>query len=161
MLPAPAYYTILALCWGYALLRGGPPERIGASIIGIGSILSALALSGSTVRFGSVEVGVFYVDVAALLGFLALALYAERYWPLWVTALQAIGTAGHAVKYVDSHVVRLIYAFALALWAYPMLFLIVLGTWRHQKRVAQFGADRSWSSFSGRLGLKPGPGPTG
>lgn len=153
MLPAQVYYAILLLCAGYAMLRGGAPERAGAGIIVLGSVCTTILLSARPVRYASVETGVLAVDVTVCAAFLALALRANRYWPLWMTALQLIGTAEHAVKMVDSHVIRLVYAFIMAVWVYPMLFLLVLGTWRHQRRLARFGADRSWSSFSGRLGL--------
>jgi hypothetical protein len=108
-----------------------------------------------------VEFGVFLVDVAALAAFVILALRADRYWPLWIAGLQIIGTAGHAVKLMDPGVIRTAYAFILAFWSYPMLLLIVLGTWRHQQRLAKFGADRSWSSSWGRSGRTRGGGPTG
>jgi hypothetical protein len=159
MLPAYAYLTILLICWAYATLKGGAPEKIGASVIGFGSILSLVAAASPGARFGSVEVGVFLVDLAAFAVFLGLALRAERHWPLWVAALQAIGTAGHAAKLLDSQVIPIAYAFVLAFWVYPMLLLIVMGTWQHQKRLARFGVDKSWSSFSGRSATRPPTGP--
>jgi hypothetical protein len=108
-----------------------------------------------------VEVGVFFIDVGCLVAFLGVALRAARYWPLWVTALQVIGIAGHAIKLVDPAGFPWAYAFALAFWSYPMLLLIVLGTFRHQQRLAKFGVDRSWSSSWGRSGRTQGGGPTG
>jgi hypothetical protein len=35
----------------------------------------------------------------------------------------------------------------LAFWIYPQLLVLVLGTWRHQRRAKTIGADRSWSTF--------------
>lgn len=160
MLPVQFYFAILVLCTLYALLKGGAPERIGAGIIALGSILSLAAVSGPAGRFGSVEVGVFLVDVAALVAFLALAFRAERYWPLWVAALQVIGTTGHAIKLVDPAVIPRAYAFILALWTYGMLSMVVLGTWRHQRRLARNGADPSWSTSSGRSARRRPTGPT-
>jgi hypothetical protein len=154
------YFTLLAICWLYAWFKGGSPERIGATILGVGSILSLAARSSGAGRFGSVESGILLVDVATLIGFGALALSAKRFWPLWLTALQAVGIAGHAVKLVDSATIPLAYAFILALWSYPMLLLIALGTWSHQRRLARFGADPSWSSFSSRSDRPPPSGPT-
>lgn len=160
MLEGKLYYVLTVLCWMYALLRGGLPERIGASILTIGSIFTVAAISGWPVRYGSLEVGVLIVDIAALIGFLALALRAERYWPLWLVALQIVGTAAHAVRMADPGVIWRAYAFAMQFWGYPMLLLIALGTWRHQQRLARFGVDRSWSSFSARSGRTPPAGPT-
>ena len=159
MLPAYAYYTILGLTCLYALLKGGAPERVGASIIGVGSILTTVALSAPAARFGSVEIGVLLVDIGALGAFLVLSLRAERFWPLCVTALQVIGTAAHAVKLVDPNVIRWAYAIALTLWTYLMLLLLVLGTWNHQRRLARNGVDKSWSTFSGRWDRRPPAGP--
>ena len=159
MLPASAYVTILAACWLYALLKGGAPEKIGATIIGLGSLLSLVAVSAPSARFGAVEMGVVLVDLAACVAFVILALRAERYWPLWVAALQCIGTAGHAAKLLDPGVIPLAYAFVLAFWTYPMLLLIIFGTWNHQRRLARNGVDKSWSTFSGRWDRRPPAGP--
>lgn len=150
MLPAPVYYAILLLCAAYVAARGGAPERVGAAIMVVGSVCTTVLLSARPVRYSEVETGAVIVDVAVCAAFLVLALRANRYWPLWMTALQLIGTAEHAVKMVDSHVIRLVYAFIMAIWAYPMLMLLVLGAWQHQRRLARFGVDRSWSSSSAR-----------
>ena len=159
MLPAHIYFAILASCCIYAALKGGPPERFGAAIFALASILSFAVVSGPAARFGSLEVGVFVVDVSMLLALLVLALRAERFWPLWAIALHLIETAGHAVKAMDPLVIPEAYAFVLAFWSYPMLFLLVVGTWNHQERLRRNGVDRSWSSFSGRSGPPPPGGP--
>jgi hypothetical protein len=161
MLPVPVYYALFAACGLYVLLKGGAPEKVGTVILAFGSVLSVAAVSTPPSRFGAVEVGVFLVDVVTLFAFLALALRAERYWPLCVTALQAIGTAGHAAKLLDPGVIRSAYAIVLSLWGYLMLLLIAFGTWNHQRRLVRFGVDKSWSSFSGRSETRPPSGPIG
>jgi len=160
MLSIPLYYAFLALSWIYALRSGGAPERIGATVLVAGSLLTLAAAVSSSTHYGSVEFGVFLVDVATLVAFLALALRAERYWTLWIAALQLIGTAGHAVKLVDPNVIPRAYAFVTVFWSYPMLLLIVIGTYRHQKRLKTFGVDRSWSSSWRRSARGPETGPT-
>jgi hypothetical protein len=141
---------LLLLSCGYAVWHGGPPERVGAAIYVAGVLLTQLAASGAAGRYASVEAGILVVDAAMLLALLGLALHAERFWPLWVTALHGISTAGHVVKLVAPEVIPWAYAFALAFWSYPMLLLLVLGTWQHRKRLARHGADKSWSTFSSR-----------
>jgi hypothetical protein len=159
MLPVPVFFVLLALCCGYAWIKGGAPERAGALIFAAAAVLSTALASARPSRFGSVELGVFAVDVAMLAALLVLALRANRFWPLCVTALQVIGTAGHAVKLADPKVFPLAYAIVLALWSYPMLFLLALGTWNHQKRLTRYGADKSWSNSSGRLDKARPTGP--
>ncbi|HEY0043539.1 MAG TPA: hypothetical protein VGB62_03210 [Allosphingosinicella sp.] len=161
MLPVPVFFAMLALCCGYAWFKGGAPERAGAAIFALAALLSTAMVSGRPARFGSVELGVFAVDVAMLLALLVLALRAERFWPLWVTALQVIGTAGHTVKLADPRVFPLAYAIVLALWSYPMLILLAFGTWNHQRRLTRSGADKSWSNFSARSAKVHRAGPTG
>lgn len=139
------YLTLLALCWAYSLGRGGAPEKIGATILVVGSLLTAAAIDDGRGSFQGVEVGVVLIDILCSLAFVALALRADRFWPLWIAALQVGGTAGHAVKFIDPHIVPRAYAFMLAAWAYPMLVLLFAGTWRHRRRLARFGVDKSWS----------------
>jgi hypothetical protein len=139
------FVFFLLVCCGYAFWRGGSPERAVSAVFLVGVTLTHMAASQAAGRFTSVEAGIFLVDVAALIAFIAVALKAERFWPLWVAAMQAVGTAGHLVKLVDPEIIRWAYAFALAIWSYPMLCLLALGTWRHQQRLARLGSDRAWS----------------
>jgi len=153
------YLVLLIACCLYAYARGGAPEQIAAAIIAVGSVLTYAVMPTSGTSYHSVRLDAFLIDLACLIGFLVLALRAERYWPLWVTALQIIGIAGHGVKLADPDVVRRAFAFALAFWSYPMLLLIALGTWQHQRRLKHFGTDPSWSSSSARSDLQPPPAP--
>lgn len=139
------FYVLLLVCCGYALLRGGAPERIGAAIYAVGTGLTVVALQEAAIRYGSVEVGALIVDMAALIAFLVLALRARRFWPLWIAALQAVGTAGHLAKLADPELMRWAYAFLLGIWSYPMLLLLAIGTYNHQQRLRRFGSDPAWS----------------
>lgn len=154
------FYALLLICCSYALLRGGAPERIGAAIYAVGSALTIVARQQVEIRYGSVEVGAFVVDIVALIAFLVLALFARRLWPLWMTAFQAIGTAGHFAKLADPEMIRWAYAFLLGIWSYPMLLLLAIGTYSHQRRLKRTGSDPSWSSSSGRSPPTPPTMPT-
>jgi hypothetical protein len=157
MLSIPLYYALLLSCWVYALLKGGRPERIGTTIMLAGSLLTLATVSSQAGSYTSVETGVFIVDAVTFLAFLALAIWAQRFWPLWISALQLIGTLGHIVKLVDPHLMPKAYAFAAIFWSYPMLLILALGTFNHQRRLKRFGSDPSWSSFSGRSGPPTAP----
>jgi hypothetical protein len=155
------FRLLLVLCCGYAWWKGGGPERAAAAIYVAGVVLTHLAQNVSGTWWSSVEAGIFAVDVAVLCGLAAVALMAERFWPLWLTALHLLATTGHVVKLADPTLIRWGYAFIIAVWSYPMLALIVVGTLNHQRRLARFGADRSWSiSFARSEGI-PASRPTG
>lgn len=140
------YWILLTLCGAYVFIRGGVPERIGIAILVMGSILStASATANYALRFRQMEAGIFLVDVVGLIALVALALRANRFWPLWVAGFHLVGVATHAAMAASPDVVPRAYAMAQAFWGYPMLAAMVAGTWRHRRRLARFGADEPWS----------------
>jgi len=80
MLPRPTYFILLALCWIYALLRGGKPERIAATMMIFGTAVTPFAFSEAGRRFGSIEIGVLLVDLTVFAVFAILALRSDRFW---------------------------------------------------------------------------------
>jgi uncharacterized membrane protein len=132
---APTIFRILlALVVLYALTRGSRDERQVALICLIGAVLTTLVLSPLAQRFESVETPVFAVDIAVFAGFLLVALRSERFWPLWVAGLQLTTLMGHALKGIDTSLLPRAYAASLNFWAYPIVLVLAIGTWRHQRR---------------------------
>ena len=150
----------LALITLYALWAGGGPERVGAAVYALSVAVTYLALLVHSQMWLNLETGVFIVDAITFLLFLLIALRADRFWPLWVTAFLGLGVLGHLGKLAGPDVFWRAYAFVLAIWSYPILALIALGTFRHQQRLRRYGADRSWTSSSGRSDPAPPAGPT-
>lgn len=148
MLRVYVFIALLVLATGYALARGGAPEKVAAGLFLAAFVASMLVQSQFPVRFYGVELGVFIVDCAMLAALLAVALRAERFWPIWMTGLQAVAVAAHLAKMANPAVIPWAYAAMLAFWSYPMMAMLAIGTWRHRQRMAAFGADRSWSSSS-------------
>lgn len=130
---------------GYAVVRGGAPERIAGVAMLVATLATRLVQSQAAVRFAGVEWGVFCVDVALLAILLAVALEADRYWPLWMAALQGLGTTAHLSKLLEVELLRPAYAVLAAIWSYPMLVLLFCGALRHHLRQRRFGNDRAWS----------------
>jgi hypothetical protein len=142
MLDGKPYTILLILCWTYAMLKGGPPERIGATVLALGSLLSVAALPNWAGHVGPVEIGVLVVDIACLVAFALLALRADRFWPIWVSALVGVGALGHLARWFDGpEISTRVYAMSLAIWSYPMLALIAIGTLNHQRRLARQAAS--------------------
>jgi len=132
---APTIFRmLLALVVLYALTRGSRDERQVALICLIGAVLTTLVLSPLAQRFESVETPVFAVDIAVFAGFLLVALRSERFWPLWVAGLQLTTLMGHALKGIDTSLLPRAYAASLNFWAYPIVLVLAIGTWRHQRR---------------------------
>lgn len=135
---APTVFRIiLALVVFYALIRGSRDERHVALICLLGAIVTTLVLSPLADRFASVERPVVLVDLAVFAGFLTVALRSERFWPLWVAGLQLTTIMGHFLKGVDSQLLPRAYAASLNFWAYPIIIILAIGTWRSQRRARE------------------------
>ena len=132
---APNLFRILlALVALYALLRGKRDERQVGLIFVVGVIATEIALPPARQRFAGVEFHAMLVDIAVFLGFTWVALRSERFWPLWIAGLQLTAIFGHVLKAIDVHLFARAYAAALVFWAYPMLLVLAIGTWRGQRR---------------------------
>ena len=150
------FVALLAAVCVYSWWAGGAPEKIGAAIFAAGSALTHVMVAAPPLRFRSVEHGILVVDVATFLLFLALAICARRFWTLWVTGLLGVAIVGHLAKLLSPEVIPWAYHVVLAIWSYPILAILAIGTWQHRRRVKRFGADRSWSSFWRRPGREKG-----
>lgn len=126
---------LLALVVLYALLRGSRDERLVATISLVGTVVTTLVLAPFEHRFATVETPVMAVDLAVFAGFLMVAIRSDRFWPLWVAGLQLTTMLGHLFKALDSDLLPKAYAAALNFWAYPIVLILAVGTWRsHQRR---------------------------
>ena len=137
------FFALLFLCCAYALAAGGWPERWGAGLYALACIASFLAYSAPPFRFRSVEVGVFIVDVLIFIAFCILAMRADRFWPIWVSALLGLGVLGHLARLAGPDVIPWAYAVVLSMWSYPILLLIVVGAYAHRRRSRRSDVDPS------------------
>ena len=130
----------------FALWRGGRDERIVAAVCLIGSITSQLVAAPISERFENVEVGVLAVDLVVLGCFLAVALRSYRFWPLWVAGLQLTTILGHILKGMDTALIPQAYGAALTFWGYPILAVLLIGTWRSHQHSRRDHRDSACSS---------------
>ena len=134
MHPRYIYWTILFLVCGYAFWRGRTDERVVAGVCLIASIISLLSLTRWDGRYSDVEIGLLAVDLFTLATFVLVALHSSRFWPLWVAGLQLTTSMGHLMKAMESDLLPVAYGAALRMWSYPILLILVIGTWRGHRR---------------------------
>jgi hypothetical protein len=133
----------------YALSRGGAPEKIAASLMSSAAVTS-LALYQQTLGFGMIQWGIMFVDVMLLCALGVIALIANRYWPIWLTSMQLVTVWSHiAAAMVSSHL-AFAYAIASTAWSFPMLILLIGGTYRHRQRSRRFLHDPAWNAANAR-----------
>lgn len=145
MLRVYLFATLLVLTSGYALWKGGAPERIVAAGLLSAYVATVLSWSPLPSRFYGLELDVFVVDAALFAMLIAVALRADRGWPLLMAALQFDAVGAHFVKLVAPETIRVAYALLITVWSWPTQMLLAVGTWRHVRRVRREGTDRSWS----------------
>lgn len=128
------FRALLALVALYALLRGNRDERQVSLVMIVGLIATELVLPPVHERFAGVETKLLMVDVGVFAGFLWVALRSERFWPLWIAGLQLTTILGHVLKVVDAGLFARAYGAALVFWAWPMVIILAVGTWRSHRR---------------------------
>ena len=135
MIPHQYVFRILLLATcGYALWRGRSDERIVALVCLVATLASRVAFSPLHVRYTNIETGLLLIDLAVLAAFVFVALRSPRFWPLWVAGLQLTSSTAHLMKAIDEDLLPIAYGAAIALWSYPILIILAIGTWRGHRR---------------------------
>jgi hypothetical protein len=125
---AATYNVVLLGVCGVALLRGGRPERIGASINLLGSYLTTgLRLADS--RFNApAEIVIVVIDLSVTVGFFWLAITTVRFWPIWAFGFAVANISTNVVGAWVPRVPLFAYLTGLGIYAYLALGALLLGT---------------------------------
>lgn len=139
------FNALLIVACGYAIGRGGQPERLTGLVLLLAAAMTWLVQQTIAVPYYRVGIGGSLIDVVLLTGLVALALKADRFWTLWIVALHALGTSAHIAKAIDPDIDRLAYAILVKVWSYPIILILAVATVRHQRRLKSVGSDVDWS----------------
>jgi hypothetical protein len=145
------HVILFGLLWlgacGYALLRGGTPERIMALCFVAGALLSPIVQHlehGRSGAFHRIELGVLSIDTLMFAVTMWLALYSTRGWSFPMASMQATLPISHLANATAPQGVPNAY-FAMAVFiALPQLALLGVATWRHRRRLSTIGIDFAW-----------------
>lgn len=136
-------FLLAAAIWRW----GGGPERWL-----IGTFLATMVLPIYVVWWldlGAAEVGpyapvMFLIDVFAAVQFVAIALNANRNYPLWIAGFQLVAVVAHAVQSMVDTVTPFAIAVLIIGPSYCQLLLLLGGCLRHWRREHRFGPYREW-----------------
>ncbi|MCR6659802.1 MAG: hypothetical protein NVV72_10795 [Asticcacaulis sp.] len=118
----------------YALLRGGPSERVGATIFLLAWLATTLAQLGT--KYSGIEWGIVAIDVAALLAFIGLALWSRKIWTILIAACQMNAVFSHFVPLLAPHFNYVTYITIISFWSgYGLLACLAIGTSSHQREL--------------------------
>lgn len=124
-----------ALLWGvslYAFRRGGWAEKLAAGGFLTATYLSVLVLGPIATRYRHVEIPVVVVDGCLFLLLLFISLRSEKFWPLWLTAMQGLTILSHLAPFVP-HILPWSYYNAAVIWSYPTLIVLGFAVFQHHR----------------------------
>lgn len=125
--------AVLLIC-GAALWKGDRLEQWGGGLCFMAWLATILIQDDVSADFE--QLALLGVDFAVLVALGFLAWRAERSWPVWAAACQAITVAVHLAKMVDFRIPEVAYLSALVLASYGVLVALAAGTisaWRERE----------------------------
>ena len=140
------FWALLLLTCAYALWRGRGDEKIAAGVALLATVATQFVIPPPSLRYSGVQFSLVAIDIAVLAAFVAIALRSKRFWPLWVAGLQLTNSMSHLMKGIESDLIPQAYAAAAVFWSYPILLIIIVGTWRTHQRGQQDRASIAYSS---------------
>jgi hypothetical protein len=141
-----AFLVAQLLASGVAVVWGGAPERVAATLLALAAAATTLLPRPSLVAYDAVFWGVLWVDLALLIALSMVAATADRFWPMWLAALQLVTLATHGVRGYDSSLLPWAYWLMAGKIAYPMMALLVIGTVRHRERKRAGLPEYGWTA---------------
>lgn len=143
------YGVILLLavaCWAW----GAGPERV------CGTILLAMPFAevgyhfvfGPETRLSHTDVGHTFMQMVVTIPFLAVALTANRKYPLWLVSFQLIAVLSHLVRNLASEAGGVAYFIMTVAPSYAMIATLTIGLAAHRMRMLRHGSYRSWRRSS-------------
>ena len=135
----------LTIVVGYALWRGGAPERSGALVFILMAVLQYTGRLFFDRVFQAVDPLNLAVDLFAFASFTLIALHANRIWPLFIAAMQLLSCASHFGRGVSHKVEQLVYAVLMAGPTVAALIILLIGTLVHRARVKRGVQTASWT----------------
>jgi hypothetical protein len=138
--------TLVLVC-GYALLCGGRPERLGATINLAASVVStALRLSDAS-YFAPLSPIIILIDLSVAAGFYWLAIKTTRFWPIWAAGFALADIFMSVAGALLPHLQLFAFQSGLVIYSYLALGTLALGTFRLPRDAEPYlrnGSRRSW-----------------
>ncbi|MGE3690541.1 MAG: hypothetical protein AB7F98_04090, partial [Novosphingobium sp.] len=152
----PIYYSVFIPLQLLALWRGASPERCVVGV-NVGMVvvdrLYHLAIGGP-VHFAIFDIGHFLIDLAAFAALSAVALKANRFYPICLAAIQLLAVTSHIVRAINPAVGGLVYAILILAPSYLLTAVFGAGMAWHLLHRRQRAGTPSWLTSSGHLPVK-------
>ncbi|WP_202902837.1 hypothetical protein [Novosphingobium resinovorum] len=141
------YNAVLLSAGGYAWVRGGRPERVGAAINITASFVTGALQTFDQRHYAPAEAIVLGIDVAVIIGFFWLAIRTTRFWPIWAFGFALANLIMSVSALLLPGVSLFAYHSGLRAYAYLALSALLLGTCRMSRsadEVLKDGSRQAW-----------------
>jgi hypothetical protein len=128
------FWALLLTSCGYALWRGRKYESLAAIVFLSATVLSVVGHFSTNVRYLALDGSEVVIDSAVLISLVAIALFSDRFWPLWAAGLQLVDSTAHIFRAINLSMPPWAYAIAERFWSYPILVILFFGAWRSHRR---------------------------
>lgn len=130
----------------WAWRKGGGPERASTGTMLAMMLIDRLyhLLIDPTIQLDTVDTWHFTLDLMVLTALVPIALWANRFYPMFLAALQLISLNGHFAREAFDQVTPLAYIIMVVGPSYAQLVTLTVGLWLHVRRVERFGPYRNW-----------------
>ncbi|MEO9461337.1 MAG: hypothetical protein ABJ242_01255 [Marinomonas sp.] len=162
-----AAYTVLFLMLAAASwkmvkrLRGersGEPELLGVAVIILSIFIQMVMYADTKPIFTGVDMVSVLVDLVLFIGIGAIALNANRIWPLIAAGAQLVGLFSHFSRAVQLNIDPMAYSILKTAPTLIVGLCVIIGFVGHFQRMKQNGYDLDWMDWSQSFGLGPSRG---
>lgn len=137
------------LASGYAQLRGGAPEKA-AGILLFGAMTITLWADAGGPTYRGIQWGLLSIDAGLFMALSALAVCADRFWPIYLASCQLVAVGAHGASAYNPDVMPLAYWWLVGKMSYPMVIILILGTLRHERRKRHGSDEFGWTAVRQR-----------
>lgn len=152
-----AQLVVYGLLFLYCLARAAAPERVLSGVLFAMLAVDKLhhmALGGSFLVHRT-NVGHVVIDLAVMASVFAVALRANRVYPLWIGGAQIIALLGHLYRFALEEINRFAYDVMAITPSYIQFIAMILGLAFHMSRHRKLGNYPSWRRSSRPMPVPP------
>lgn len=136
------FLMLVAASCGTAALLGGRDGRWIAFLYVLAIIGTHFARVARP-SWASPHLPVFLVDLALLIGLVAVAMNSRRYWPIWIAGLHVLTVTSHASVWVVGSFDARAYFVLESVWAPVKLVILLIGVLLDWDRDGEAGRQPS------------------
>lgn len=136
-----------------AIWKGDGPEKSVAVVILVMFLAGRIypAWTGVGITLVSVDYFSAALDAVVAVALVAIALYANRMYTLWIAGLQIIAVSAHLARGVIDAMTPIAYVILFVLPSYFQIIALGMGLLAHRRRLKAYGPYKAWRNSGNHI----------